>query len=65
VSLHYSTHRTLSLDLDDLFDKVVVRSHGGYCMELNAFFGGILRALGFTVCSVGGRVRVGERYTGW
>lgn len=46
LSLHYSPHRLLSLDLQDLYDKIVVRGHGGYCMELNAFFGAVLRGMG-------------------
>jgi N-hydroxyarylamine O-acetyltransferase len=39
--------RPLSLEPDDLFDKVVVRRRGGYCFELNALFGRLLAALGF------------------
>ena len=38
-----------SLGIADLFDKVVVRKRGGYCFELNALFGALLKALGFTV----------------
>lgn len=65
VSLHYSKHRLLSLDPEDLFEKVVTNSRGGYCMELNAFFGTVLRSLGFTVTSVGARVNGPEGYNGW
>lgn len=65
VSLHYSKTRLLSLDLDDLFDKIVARSRGGYCMEVNAFFGAVLRSLGFTVLSGGGRVRGQDAFGGW
>lgn len=66
VSLHYSTHRLLSLDLQDLFDKIVHNSRGGYCMELNAFLGAVLRSLGFTLISAGARVKTaGSGYTGW
>jgi arylamine N-acetyltransferase len=65
VSLHYSKHRLLSLDLEDLFDKIVRNGRGGYCMEVNAFFGAFLRSLGFTVTSVGARVKGPNGYKGW
>ncbi|EGX95525.1 N-acetyltransferase family protein, putative [Cordyceps militaris CM01] len=55
VGLHYNPTHRLSLALDDLFDKIVVRSKGGYCLELNALFAAILRGLGYTVLTVGGR----------
>lgn len=66
IGLHYSTTHRLSLKQDDLFDKIVVRSKGGYCVELNGLFALLMRALGFSVLTVGGRVRAGqEAYTGW
>ena len=64
IGLHYSPHRTLSIDPDDLFEKVVERSKGGYCMEMNTFFGDMLRVLGFTVLSIGARVKNGARFGG-
>jgi arylamine N-acetyltransferase len=39
----------LSLDIQDLFQKIVVRRRGGYCFELNALFGWLLRELGYPV----------------
>lgn len=39
----------LSLAVDDLHDKVVVRGRGGYCYELNGLFAALLRTLGFPV----------------
>ncbi|KAL8992614.1 MAG: hypothetical protein Q9169_006960 [Polycauliona sp. 2 TL-2023] len=58
LSLHYSQSHTISLDAESLFEKFVERGRGrgGYCMENNAFFGTVLRGLGFGVTSVGGRV---------
>lgn len=38
-----------SLGIADLFDKIVTRRRGGYCFEMNAAFGALLRALGFEV----------------
>lgn len=40
---------TPSLAIADLFDKIVIRKRGGYCFELNALFGALLKALGFDV----------------
>ncbi|KAJ6784900.1 hypothetical protein PWT90_02373 [Aphanocladium album] len=66
VGIHYNPTHLLSLELDDLFDKIVVRSKGGYCVELNALFAALLRGLGYSVLTVGGRVRAGgPKYSGW
>ncbi|PON26589.1 N-acetyltransferase [Trichoderma gamsii] len=64
ISLHYSPHRTLSVDADDLFQKVVEKSRGGYCVEMNTIFGDMMRALGFNVLSIGARVKPGPVYLG-
>jgi len=56
LSLHYSQTKLLSLEPDDLFEKIVVRNRGGYCMEVNHFFGCMLKSMGFEVVSTGGRV---------
>ena len=64
IALHYSPTRKLSLDVADLFDKIVVRSRGGYCMEVNAFFAALLRTLGYDLYTIGGRVcSDGTNYT--
>ncbi|PPJ52660.1 hypothetical protein CBER1_10861 [Cercospora berteroae] len=52
LGLHYSVDRRVSLDPEVLFDKIVTRSRGGYCLENNAFFGIILRSLGFNTYGV-------------
>ncbi|MFC5649104.1 arylamine N-acetyltransferase [Paenibacillus solisilvae] len=39
----------LSLEVEQLYDKIVTRRRGGYCFELNALFGWLLRELGYTV----------------
>ncbi|KAL8939571.1 MAG: hypothetical protein Q9211_002683 [Gyalolechia sp. 1 TL-2023] len=71
LSLHYSTTHTVSLDIDVLYDKCVNKGRGGYCMENNAFFGTVLRSLGYEVTSVGARVCMGvnggnaESYGSW
>ena len=45
----YAKGLTPSLAIADLFEKIVVRKRGGYCFELNALFGALLKALGFKV----------------
>lgn len=41
--------KPLSLEIDALLDKIVVRRRGGYCFELNALFGWLLQELGYSV----------------
>ncbi|KAL8833619.1 MAG: hypothetical protein Q9170_004167 [Blastenia crenularia] len=71
LSLHYSSTHTISLDPDVLYKKFVEKGRGGYCMENNAFFGNVLRSLGYDVTSVGARVCMGvnggdaEGYGSW
>jgi N-hydroxyarylamine O-acetyltransferase len=50
----YDIHRgvPLSLDVEDLYDKIVRRHRGGYCYELNGLFAALLRELGFAVTLV-------------
>ena len=35
----------LSLEIDDLYEKVVVRGKGGFCFELNGLFAWLLEQL--------------------
>lgn len=71
LSIHYSTDPAITLDPGELYTKIVTRRRGGYCMENNLLFGILLRSLGFTVYSVGGRVSYevmhlpGGGYSGW
>ncbi|KAJ4991301.1 arylamine n-acetyltransferase 1 [Stagonosporopsis vannaccii] len=56
LELHYSAHKTITLDPADLYTKLVTRRRGGRCMENNTFFATVLRSLGFDVRNCGGRV---------
>ncbi len=47
----------IELDVDRLFDKIVVRRRGGFCYELNGLFHGLLIALGFQVFMLSACVR--------
>ncbi|MCL2527711.1 MAG: arylamine N-acetyltransferase [Defluviitaleaceae bacterium] len=39
----------LSLEIEDIYEKIVTRKRGGYCFELNAIFAWLLRSIGFKV----------------
>jgi arylamine N-acetyltransferase len=60
LELHYSAHKTISLNMDDLYTKFADRGikygRGGRCMENNSFLGTVLRSLGFDVRNCAGRV---------
>ncbi|KAI4719222.1 cysteine proteinase [Aureobasidium sp. EXF-10727] len=61
LDLHYSTHHSISIDAQEIFDKIVVgrdgkKGRGGYCMVNNALFANVLRGLGFSVTSHGARI---------
>ena len=45
------------LDLQRIYDKIVLRRRGGFCYELNGLFGELLRRLGFRVAMLSARVR--------
>ena len=61
LSLHYSTHKNVSLDSEDLHQKIVHNRRGGYCLENNSFFGTVLRSLGFHVFGVICRITMATR----
>lgn len=71
LSLHYSPTRQLTVDPDALFDKIVRRGRGGYCMEVNTLLASVLKGLGFDVYSLGARIsfatnrKEGEGFDGW
>ncbi|MGV8997792.1 MAG: arylamine N-acetyltransferase family protein [Parvibaculaceae bacterium] len=45
------------IDLPSLQKKIVGDNRGGYCFEVNGFFAAVLRAMGFHVTTLIGRVR--------
>lgn len=66
LSLHYAKKVHVSLDVVDLYKKLVERSRGGYCMENNIFFHHVLLFLGFQVYITGARLfREGSGWSGW
>lgn len=52
--------RRLDLSVEGLQGKIVMRKRGGYCFELNALFGWLLKQLGFRVENYFGRFLRGE-----
>lgn len=59
--------RTLTLDLPQIFDKIVTRRRGGWCYEMNGLFAWVLREIGFAVTMLASDVRpdfVGDGATG-
>ena len=53
--------RLLTIDVEDAFEKIVVRGRGGWCYEQNGLFGWALAEIGFDVTRVSGAVRRDER----
>ncbi|MCL2016345.1 MAG: arylamine N-acetyltransferase [Defluviitaleaceae bacterium] len=39
----------ISLEVADIYEKIVIRNRGGYCFELNGLFAWLLKTLGFAV----------------
>jgi hypothetical protein len=56
VALHYSKDKCISLDAGDIFEKLITRRHGGYCMEVNTFYSTVLRSLGIKLYTTGARI---------
>ena len=44
------------LNLDTIFDKLVMRGRGGWCYEMNGVFGWVLKEIGFEVTRIAGGV---------
>ena len=52
----YDLRREVSLAIEDIFEKIVIKRRGGYCFELNALFFALIEALGFECYPVACRV---------
>jgi N-hydroxyarylamine O-acetyltransferase len=61
-NLDIALKRPIRLDLEALWDKIVVRRRGGFCYELNGLFAWLLREIGYHVMHLNARVfnRKGE-----
>jgi N-hydroxyarylamine O-acetyltransferase len=56
-------HNKTRIDLNNLFDKIVIRKRGGFCYELNGLFYDLLKKLGFTVKMVSARVYMDDSFS--
>jgi len=54
IDIHSKTK--IELDLQKIYDKIVVNKRGGFCYELNGLFGALLRNIGFKTRIISGRV---------
>jgi N-hydroxyarylamine O-acetyltransferase len=52
--------RGIRLDLDSIFQKLVLDRRGGYCFEQNTLFAAVLQELGFAVTKLAARVQMGS-----
>ena len=52
----YDDDMQVDLNIDALYDKIVVRRRGGYCFEQNALFMSLLESLGFEAYAVAARI---------
>ncbi|MBA2519650.1 MAG: arylamine N-acetyltransferase, partial [Chloroflexia bacterium] len=52
-NLDIARGQPISLQIADLFDKIVRRRRGGFCYELNGLFAALLRQLAFQVTLLG------------
>lgn len=62
LDIHYG--RTITLDLDKMYQKVVQEKRGGFCYELNGLFHQLLKELGFDVQIISARVYGREKQFG-
>ena len=53
--------RTIILDEERLFEKIVCQRRGGFCYELNGLFAALLRELGFKVTMLSARVYLDDK----
>lgn len=60
LDIHYGI--PIILDLEKIFEKVVVNGRGGFCYELNGLFYKLLKYIGFDVRRVSARVHGGYDY---
>lgn len=59
-NLDILANKPLNLDADRLYDKIVCRSRGGYCFELNGLLTHMLRLMGFHATERFARFLLGE-----
>lgn len=56
LDIHYGAK--IELELQNIFEKVVINKRGGFCYELNSIYNELLKAIGFKTFLISGRVCV-------
>jgi N-hydroxyarylamine O-acetyltransferase len=54
--------RTVSVEPEAVFEKLVIKKRGGYCFEMNCLFAAVLKEMGFKVYGVLARVSMGNGF---
>jgi N-hydroxyarylamine O-acetyltransferase len=54
LDIHYKV--PIELNLESIFEKIVIRRRGGFCYELNSLFHELLNSIGFNVKMISARV---------
>ncbi|MBG6130020.1 N-hydroxyarylamine O-acetyltransferase [Aquimarina sp. EL_43] len=54
LDIHYDNE--ITLNVDTIYNKIVVQKRGGFCYELNGLFYHLLKEIGFEVKMISGRV---------
>lgn len=54
LDIHYN--QKIKLDIDSIFQKIVINNRGGFCYELNGLFYHLLKEIGFDVQMISGKV---------
>ncbi len=62
LDIHWK--RPIVLDLEKIYEKIVVNRRGGFCYELNGLFNELLRSLGFPTRLISARVFRDDGSTG-
>ncbi len=60
LAVYFRPGQILNLELDPLFEKVILNREGGYCFENNKVFFYLLKNLGFDVSPFAARVLYGQ-----
>lgn len=55
-ALDITFKRRINLDIEHIYNKVIVHHRGGYCYELNYLFYNLLKAIGFNCAMISSRI---------
>jgi len=61
-ALDIHLNRQISLDLVEIYNKVINNNRGGYCYELNLLFHNLLRELGFESHLISASIHDGDSW---